>query len=204
MMEDCKTGISNLKGALFSLENVVVVPAEQSRLARHAADLKNLMNRFQEIQLNGLEKCKDFIVKAKEIVNQSQSNLSMYNGQSVDELDDSKLPLIKVDQNVIGLEQEISYNEQLIAERDQGIKEIEAAMNDVHEIFRDLGLLVSEQQLGIDNIESSIEQAGRRTREAAEELNKSNEYRRSRAWSMYSFLLFILILLIILVLVLSI
>lgn len=49
-------------------------------------------------------------------------------------------------QDLLGLENEISYNQALIQEREQGIQEIETAMAEVHELFCDLGLLVSEQQ----------------------------------------------------------
>ena len=47
---------------------------------------------------------------------------------------------------MLGLTNEISYNQALIQEREQGIAEIETAMAEVHEIFCDLGLLVSDQQ----------------------------------------------------------
>lgn len=47
---------------------------------------------------------------------------------------------------MLGLENEISYNQALIQERQQGIQEIEVAMGQVHEIFCDLGILATEQQ----------------------------------------------------------
>ena len=45
-----------------------------------------------------------------------------------------------------GLENEISYQQALIEEREQGIREIEEAMTEVHELFCDIGLIVTDQQ----------------------------------------------------------
>lgn len=49
-------------------------------------------------------------------------------------------------QELLGLDNEISYNQALIQEREQGIIDIENAMAEIHELFCDLGLLVGEQQ----------------------------------------------------------
>ena len=49
-------------------------------------------------------------------------------------------------QELLGLNNEISYNQALIQEREQGIIDIENAMAEIHELFCDLGLLVGEQQ----------------------------------------------------------
>jgi len=51
------------------------------------------------------------------------------------------------------LDNEIEYNESLIAEREGEIREIEQGINELNEIFRDLGTLVTEQQsmLGRNN-----------------------------------------------------
>lgn len=47
---------------------------------------------------------------------------------------------------MIRLDHEIEYNEAVIADREQSIIEIEHAIHEVNEIFRDLGSLVNEQQ----------------------------------------------------------
>ena len=51
------------------------------------------------------------------------------------------------------MDNEIEYNESLIAEREGEIREIEQGINELNEIFRDLGTLVTEQQsmLGKNN-----------------------------------------------------
>jgi len=43
------------------------------------------------------------------------------------------------------LDNEISFNEAIIEEREQGIKEIQEQIGEVNEIFKDLAVLVHEQ-----------------------------------------------------------
>lgn len=47
------------------------------------------------------------------------------------------------------LDNEIEYNEVLIAEREGEIQGIEQGITELNEIFRDLGMLVNEQESGI-------------------------------------------------------
>lgn len=48
-------------------------------------------------------------------------------------------------QKVILLENEIAFNEAMIEEREQGIKEVEEQIGQANEIFKDLAVLVVEQ-----------------------------------------------------------
>lgn len=47
------------------------------------------------------------------------------------------------------LDNEIEYNEVLISEREEEIQGIEQGITELNEIFRDLGMLVNEQESGI-------------------------------------------------------
>lgn len=48
-------------------------------------------------------------------------------------------------QDVVFVENEITFNEAIIEEREQGIKEIQQQISEVNEIFKDLAVLVHEQ-----------------------------------------------------------
>jgi hypothetical protein len=52
-------------------------------------------------------------------------------------------------QEFFQLENEVSFNEAIIEERDQGIKEIQNQISEVNEIFKDLAVLVNEQGIVI-------------------------------------------------------
>ena len=117
-------------------------------------DFRLHVETFQEIQRVSVDKCRDFVVRAQAMARdnakrspkdkeQRQSRESLLSAN--DESEDS--PLMEAqEQKIAGLEDEISYNQALIQERELGIQEIETAMAEVHEIFCDLGLLVGEQQ----------------------------------------------------------
>lgn len=47
------------------------------------------------------------------------------------------------------LDTEIAFNEAIIEEREQGIKEIQQQISEVNEIFKDLAVLVHEQGIMI-------------------------------------------------------
>jgi chromosome segregation ATPase len=50
------------------------------------------------------------------------------------------------------LDNEIEYNETLISERETEIQGIEQGITELSEIFRDLGMLVNEQESGIGKV----------------------------------------------------
>lgn len=84
------------------------------------------------------------------------------------------------EQQIQSLENEITYNQALIREREQGIREIESTMMEVHELLSDLGLLVTEQQGLMDNIEANIEDAAVRIRGGLREVNVTMDRRMRR------------------------
>jgi len=91
------------------------------------------------------------------------------------------------------LQNELEYNENIIAEREEGIREIESTINEVNTIFRDLAELVNEQGEMIDNIENNISQTVVRTDQANQELTKASKYQKSARTKMCCLLLIILI-----------
>jgi len=91
------------------------------------------------------------------------------------------------------LQNELEYNENIIAEREEGIREIESTINEVNTIFRDLAELVNEQGEMIDNIENNISQTVVRTDQANQELTKASKYQKSARNKMCCLLLIILI-----------
>lgn len=48
-------------------------------------------------------------------------------------------------QEVLNLEADLDYNEALIVEREEGIRDIQGQILEVHETFKDLAQLVQEQ-----------------------------------------------------------
>lgn len=55
-------------------------------------------------------------------------------------------------QEILLLDNEIAFNEAIIEEREQGLREIEVQIGEANEIFKDLAVLVHEQGVVIGKI----------------------------------------------------
>lgn len=71
-----------------------------------------------------------------------------------DEVQQQQQQLLQADDaqrriQIEALDNEIEYNETLISEREGEIQGIEQGITELNEIFRDLGMLVNEQESGI-------------------------------------------------------
>lgn len=75
-------------------------------------------------------------------------------------------------------EAEIEFQQLLIAEREAEIREIETGVQELNEIFRDLGHIVQEQGDMIDNIEYNINSLATNTQGADRELLDAHAYQR--------------------------
>jgi len=81
-------------------------------------------------------------------------------------------------QELIEVDNERDFNEQLIRERHQGIKEIETKVVELNEMFRDLAVMVDEQGIEIDNIESHLANAEEHTTQGVVELVEAEKSQR--------------------------
>lgn len=84
-------------------------------------------------------------------------------------------------QEVLLLDNEISFNEAIIEEREQGIQEIQQQIGEVNEIFKDLAVLVHEQGTMIDDIGSHIEGAHAATAQGKSQLVKAAKTQKSNS-----------------------
>lgn len=162
---------------------------EQQKLSK---DFQVVLSRFQSLQRTSAEKSREHVARAKA----QTSHLETSNDNSDDE-DGSDRPMLKQEarrqQELVRLDNEIEYNEAIIADREQSIVEIEHAIHEVNEIFQDLGSLVTEQQGMIDNIESNIETSAARTGDATIELTHANRYQKSAGKKMIAILVIFII-----------
>ena len=107
-------------------------------------------------------------------------------------------PLLQLTQPSV-TEHEISFNEALIHERDQEIHQITTSIGQVHEIFRDLGALVHEQGMYLDNIENNVENTAVNLEAAEGELRRARDYQmRARRRMMFCWLIIFVVVFVIL------
>lgn len=99
--------------------------------------------------------------------------------------------------------QAVALNEDVIAEREQGINNIHRTVNEVSEIFQDLALLVTEQGDHIDNIQTNIESAAAQTSRGVRELAKANRSQKRARSRLCCLALSMIVLLVVFILVLK-
>lgn len=90
------------------------------------------------------------------------------------------------------LDHEIEYNAAIIQEREEGIKQVEATILEVNEMFRDLGALVHDQGHLLDNIEANVVSVGNYVGQGVADVDKASVYQR-RARGKACCILFILV-----------
>lgn len=84
-------------------------------------------------------------------------------------------------QEVVLLDNEIVFNEAIIDEREQGIHEIQQQIGEVNDIFKDLAVLVHDQGVMIDDIDSHIENSLVSTAQAKTQLLRASKTQKSKS-----------------------
>lgn len=169
---------------------------QQSRLIR---DFEQVLKRFSDIQKISSQKEREYIAQKARTKSIDRDQGS--SGYAAAEENQALIRENEKRQKLAVLDNEIQYNEGIILEREEGIKEIEGTVHQVNEIFRDLGALIKEQGDMLDNIESNIENVVVSTTEANTELQEGAKYQKKARTKMCILLIIGIIILAILILV---
>ncbi|KAI8996896.1 t-SNARE [Pilobolus umbonatus] len=157
---------------------------EQQKLTK---DFQTILSHFQTIQKQSMNKQREYVDKVE------GTSIMM---QSRDEQEEVSAALMdshrqQQQQQIDTLNNEVDYNELLISERENEIENIEQGINDLNEVFRDMSMIVNEQESGIQSIYGNIVQIVNYTRQAGDELVVASNYQRRTRRSMCCFLLMI-------------
>eukprot|EP00735_Rhodelphis_limneticus_P001110 TRINITY_DN1166_c0_g1::TRINITY_DN1166_c0_g1_i1::g.17279::m.17279 TRINITY_DN1166_c0_g1::TRINITY_DN1166_c0_g1_i1::g.17279 ORF type:complete len:134 (+),score=26.76,sp/O64791/SY124_ARATH/37.76/8e-16,SNARE/PF05739.14/1.3e-14,DUF3040/PF11239.3/1.2e+03,DUF3040/PF11239.3/0.00077,Fusion_gly/PF00523.13/0.0019,Tropomyosin_1/PF12718.2/0.0092,CHASE3/PF05227.8/0.028,ETRAMP/PF09716.5/4.2e+03,ETRAMP/PF09716.5/0.025,DUF1510/PF07423.6/0.065,Herpes_US9/PF06072.6/0.097,MMPL/PF03176.10/0.18,DUF3753/PF12575.3/3.9e+0 len=91
-------------------------------------------------------------------------------------------------------------DDQLIRERNQGIKQIERDLEELHGCFVDLSVMVDAQQDSLDQIESNVSQADATLERGLEELSNASELQKKARKKMCCIIAIILVVILIILL----
>ncbi|KAF9937687.1 hypothetical protein BGZ65_001175 [Modicella reniformis] len=139
-------------------------------------DFSKVLVEFQKIQRVSAEKQREFVLKARQVGTRNDVTLDIEEESEITEqqqvnVDQRRMQLLVVDN-------ELEYNESMITQREDEIREIEHGITELNEIFRDLGSMVHEQGDMLDSIESNVTSISMTTHSAAEELTTASEYQK--------------------------
>ncbi|KAF9107464.1 hypothetical protein BGX27_008727 [Mortierella sp. AM989] len=148
---------------LAKLDNTQAKKLEHNKLSK---DFQKVIVEFQKVQRVSAEKQREFVDRAK-----LSSVRVDYEDEDRSESGDQ--PLINDSQRRMQLmvvDNELEYNESLIVQREDEIREIEHGITELNEIFRDLGTMVNEQGSMLDSIENNVTSISMSTNAASEQL----------------------------------
>ncbi|CAN6974961.1 unnamed protein product [Brassica oleracea var. botrytis] len=143
-------------------------PIKKIADAKLAKDFQSVLKEFQKAQRLAAE---------REITYTPVVTIDIPTSYNAQELDTESLRTSQQQtlllqsrrQEVVFLDNEITFNEAIIEEREQGIREIQEQIGEVNEIFKDLAVLVNDQGMtsNIDNSQAATAQATAQLRKAA-------------------------------------
>ncbi|KAG4938257.1 hypothetical protein JHK84_044508 [Glycine max] len=151
---------------------------EDAKLAR---DFQTTLQEFQKVQQLASERESAYTPAAP-----SSLPTSSGSGEESVGIDVESQPFIREHkrQEILLLDNEISFNEAMIEEREQGIREVEEQIGQANEIFKDLAVLVHDQGVVIDDIHSNIDASAGATTQARVQLAKASKSVKSKtSWS---------------------
>ncbi|CAO3608786.1 unnamed protein product [Mucor fragilis] len=166
---------------------------EQQKLSK---DFQKVLAEFQKIQRESVSKQREYVDKKKATTAALQSQVDDEEGDQVQQQEQQQLLQADDAQRRIqieALDNEIEYNETLISEREGEIQGIEQGITELNEIFRDLGMLVNEQDSGIQSIYGNVLNISQNTKQAADELTTANRHQKRARKNMCCFMLIITI-----------
>ncbi|KAB2094383.1 hypothetical protein ERO13_A02G141100v2 [Gossypium hirsutum] len=155
-------------------------PLKKIADAKLAKDFQAALKDFQKAQRLAAERETAYTPSApKEVLPSSYAAHEVENNSSKS-FEQQNL-LVTKRQEVVLLENEITFNEAIIEEREQGIKEVQQQISEVNEIFKDLADLVHVQGGMIDDIGSNIENSHSATVQAISHLKRASKIQRANS-----------------------
>lgn len=177
------------------LKNLNVMIDKKCEIYGLTNDYKFWLSKFQEITKNLLIKQKNIPLPIIQTI--SSSHEFSDNNYSMDIFDQKTQELLQV-------ENDREFNEQIIRERHKDIKEIETKISNISEMFKDTNLLVERDGEFIDNIESNIESSKNNTDRSIIEVKNVEKYKRKNRNRSYCFILILFIIVSIIIMVVAI
>ncbi|KAK9459690.1 t-SNARE [Lipomyces oligophaga] len=179
-----------------------VTPSQRFTQQKLSREFTSLLTDFQSVQRQSAEKQRQYVIAAKshipgstqlldpgaesaeydyqqQLQMQEQLSTPSFSPSAVSQRQTQRQQQQQQQSYDILQQEEVDFQNSLIAEREIEIQGIEQGISELNEIFRDLGTMVNEQGVMIDNIESNITNVADSTQHASTELTKASQYQKS-------------------------
>ncbi|KAJ5570931.1 hypothetical protein N7535_004591 [Penicillium sp. DV-2018c] len=188
LLEETRTGFRDVGEGIKQIQTWEDVnPSQKWTQQKLSSEFKATLDEFQTIQRRALEKQRASAVAARtafeEAEQPSADNGVLLQEQQLEE------------QHRMANQSEVDFQESLIIERENEIRNIEQSVGELNELFRDVAHIVTEQGGQLDIISENVENVTQDTRGANVELRSASRYQknaRNRACCLFVILAVIL------------
>lgn len=158
------------------------------------------MAEFQSAQRLSAEKTRQYVAATKRQIHEQDEE------RYTDEGEGQQVPLVQqqVQRAALAEQSEVDFQESLIVQREEEIRDIERGITELNDIFRDLGTMVSAQGESLDIIETNIATVAQDHKAAHLELRGAAKYQKSARNRMCCLLLILAVVLTVILLAVSI
>ncbi|KAL0920692.1 hypothetical protein M5K25_009853 [Dendrobium thyrsiflorum] len=195
---------AKLKQASETDHHTPVSASKKIADAKLAKDFQAVLKEFQKAQRLAVERetaYAPFVLQTP--LPSSYSASEVHDG--IEKTPDQRSMLTEARrQELILFDNEIVFNEAIIDEREQGIHEIQQQIGEVNDIFKDLAVLVHDQGVMIDDIDSHIENSLVSTAQAKTQLLRASKTQKSKSSLICLLLVIFGVILLIVIIVLAI
>ncbi|KAG2709904.1 hypothetical protein I3760_04G000500 [Carya illinoinensis] len=186
---------AKLKALTDSDRDTSVNPSKKVEDAKLARDFQTTLQEFQKAQQLASERESTYSPSAPPP--SCSLSATSASGEHFAINDNRPFLFEQKRQDVLLLDNEISFNEAMIEEREQGIREVEEQIGQANEIFKDLAVLVHEQGVVIDDIQSNIGTSSASATQARVQLAKASKSAKSKSsWCWWMLVIFVIALVI--------
>lgn len=159
-----------------------VSPSQKFSQTKLSRQFQSTLESFQALQRLSAEKSRQYVLAARAAIDHGDTaDDAVYHSQSPQNTrggqQQVQVPLVQ-QQLALAEQGDVDFQEMLINEREDDIRNIEQGINDINEIFRDLGTMVTEQGVMIESIEGNVQNTLTSTREASRELTQASNYQK--------------------------
>ncbi|KAF8456061.1 t-SNARE [Kalaharituber pfeilii] len=182
LMEQTREGFKQVGEGIKKVqawENVS--PSQRFSQTKLSRQFQTNLESFQGIQRHFAEKSRQYVIAARAAIDHGDiADDAVYLSTSPHGTrmqHQEQVPLVQ-QQLALAEQSEVDFQEMLINEREDDIRQIEQGISELNEIFRDLGTMVTEQGVMIESVEGNVQNTLTSTRDASRELVQANHYQK--------------------------
>ncbi|KAJ5559915.1 hypothetical protein N7513_002314 [Penicillium frequentans] len=172
LLEETRAGFKEAGDGLKKIQTWEDVnPSQKWTQQKLSSEFKANLDEFQTVQRRALEKQRASAVAARTAIEDGEHP----SGDADVQLQEQQL----LEQPRLANQGEVDFQETLIIEREEEIRNIEQSVGELNELFRDVAHIVGEQGGQLDIISENVQNVTQDTRGANVELRSASRYQKN-------------------------